>query len=213
MAPSQSDSKDSGTATKLDRIILGMESLGDNLIEVKQDVKEIRSTMMPRTECEARHNTVEAQLAGLSHAMDLTERLTIGTRNKRPTIEGARTPASDAMLSKAVEVELDHRQDRTRRSISFWLATLGSIFALLGVGSVIGVIRFASRIEASINERASAASKSSTALKNTIERAATEPPRVVYITGSASVPRDAGVAPTGRISATKRVAAKKRLPP
>ena len=169
----------------------GIKRLEDDVREVKDSISTLENHTVRKDECTQRHVVVANSIGALGS--DLKE-IRDGVREiKRKS--GAGYPAVGAMASapqEIVEEVLEQRQEKTRKTLTFWLSLIGSVAALAG-GTATGVyklVKYLDRVDQTVGRSSKESTAASQAIAEEIRKVLAREPRVIYVKSAADAPPD-----------------------
>jgi hypothetical protein len=209
MARDRNDDSDlTGPTDKITMILLhvgearkGISRLENDIDGVKENLSTLQGDAVQKGECTQRHVVVAKSIESLS--IDLKE-IRDNVRDikrtssslypivKAPHGDTSATAITQTLSTEAIENVLEKRQEKARKSITFWLSAAGAGLSLLS-GLVFGLIRFSQYLER-VNKAVEDSGRRVEETQREVHRVANQGARIVYVTVGA----DAGIGiPTG----------------
>jgi hypothetical protein len=186
----------------------GIKRLEGDVREVKESISTLQSSTVRKDECAQRHvvvaqsiNSLDTDLKEIRDGVREIKKSGTGTGYAAvdvqppapaplppaPTTSGVFTPPKEV-----VEEVLDQRQEKTRKNLTFWLATIGTVGSLLSAGAVgiYKLVKYLDRVDRMVELNTKESEATRQEIKEQLKRELQ--PKVVYVRAGTS---DAGVAP------------------
>ena len=183
----------------------GIKRLESDVSDVKDSVSALQNNTVRRPECTERHvvvaNSIKDLSSNLTEIRDNVRAIKRGTGQTYPVVTGSHSmPSVLTAPTKSIEEVLDAKQEKARKSITFWLYTISALSTLIG-GAVFGLVKLGTYTDR-VNKVMERSIEQSEQTRRTTDELVQEKRKMAEIQARI---RDAGLDPNDPASGQKRV--------
>lgn len=143
----------------------GIRRLEGDVKEVKEKLDDLARRAVTIDGCSHIHARLDRELDNVKQEL---RRKPTGTGHPNVTAALAAQVAQGVKPQEVVEEVLERRQDKRRRSVNFWLATMGAAVGLIS-GAVVGIVKLGAYLD-KLNQAVTAQSAQSDELRQELAK-------------------------------------------